>query len=161
MSVLHTLAPLIIENDVIGKLNMTINFKKQLVTLPRGTSFQFEWHKAEVRNDEVAVAKFCHVVAVEGPSIPWRWDINPQLAPSERAQFIMLLYEYRNIFTTEDGGPDWSIRTGHKFRVELKDPKVPPVKAYMPQCSREENEHLRLTNQKWVEQGIVQPSNSP
>ena len=94
------------------------------------------------------------------PDTNWEWDVNPELSSEAQQKFKALLEQYKDVFATRDGGPDWGMKGGYPFRIELV-PGAQPYRAPLPRRSPFENEHIRRVDEKWQAAGIIRDSISP
>lgn len=88
-----------------------------------------------------------------------QWNINPDLLPEEKEQILQILHEYQDLFTEEEGRPDWGMK-GIEYRIKLT-PGAKPVRAKRYRQSPQQNEIMRENDELWLERGIIHPGSGP
>jgi len=84
-------------------------------------------------------------------------DTSPEGIPADRAPyFFRLLQRVRDVFTNSFHGPIWQ---GGEHEIHLKQ-DTPPIKSRSFRFSKEHMDVLKLLLEKWVKEGVCQPSKS-
>ena len=88
------------------------------------------------------------------------FDVNPSLPVKDQDKIRGVLSKFKHLFTDEEGGSNWGLKVPMKYHVDLKPDTVPFYES-SERKSKEENNHLKEVNDRWLKAGIISHSNSP